>query len=181
MAKTYTTVPDKSSGDTISESNWDSHLKDNLNNLLTKPTAYAYDTTATVAITTATWTAVTLNDGEAWDTDAIHDLVTNPSRLTFTTPGIYLITYRAELAPDAGGTYREAGIRKNGATFLDVDRQAPNASLGARLGKSLVQNFVNGDYVELVVRHDKGSDLNLLGDGTGIYPHLSAVWLSRAS
>lgn len=65
-------------------------------------------------------------------------------------------------------------------TYL-VDRQPPSASLGSRLRPLILQNFVAGDYIELVVRQDSGGNLNIAADGTGIYPSLSAVWLTRAA
>jgi len=179
MAKTYNTVADRAAGDLFTEAMWDDSLKTNLNNLVIPCVVYAFDVTATVAITTATWTAVAFASADAFDSDTMHDPAVTNTRITINTAGIYLITGRVEFAVSNTGTYREAGIRKNGTVFLDVDRQIPNATLGPRLRPGIVQNFIATDYVELVVRHDVGANLNIVADGTGIYPSLSAVWLGK--
>src|SRR5436190_16085494 len=54
------------------------------------PAVKAY-TTAVQSIPNATWTAVAFT-AEEFDTDGMHDLVTNTSRFTVKTPGLYEVT-----------------------------------------------------------------------------------------
>lgn len=57
---------------------------------------------ANISIPDATWTALTF-DTERWDTDAIHDLITNPDRLTCKTAGKYLVAVCVEFNTNAVG------------------------------------------------------------------------------
>lgn len=124
------------------------------------PQARAYHST-NQSIANNTLTALAL-DSERWDTDTIHSNVTNNSRLTCKTAGLYQIAFCISFASGAG-TFRQAQIRLNGATFI-------TSSLVAVVGGGVPTHFNGGtqyelavnDYVELVVLQDSGGALNVL-------------------
>ncbi len=121
-------------------------------------------------ITNNTFTALTFNDTDVLDTDAFHDPATNNSR--FTVPagkaGKYLITGNCSWAAGVV-SQRFIGIRLNGATYLG--RQAITASSGAR-HLSVVAGPVAlavADYVELMVYHNEGTNLDCGGASNDHY------------
>ena len=63
-----------------------------------------------LTIATGVNTALTF-DSERYDTDAIHDLVVNPGRLTCKTAGKYAFWGYVDWVANAGGSYRQAFIQ----------------------------------------------------------------------
>lgn len=124
------------------------------------------------SINTGAWTAITLdtaNATELYDTDGIHDLVTNPSR--FTVPaGVNKIEVAAN-ASFAANTTGVRGIRvtKNGAVFSST---ATNMTNALTAGATTLQVFTGqvdatpGDYFEVEVYQTSGGALNLVGGGS---------------
>ena len=99
------------------------------------------------SITASTLTALNF-DTEAYDTDTMHDNVTNNSRITFTTAGRYNIC--AAVTTDANAVIY-GGIRLNGTTYIaksGVGNAGANTANGINL--STTYNFSAGDYVELM-------------------------------
>lgn len=176
MAKTYTTVSDKSAGDTFTEAMWDDQIKTNINNLITPARVYALRTAAQAGVVTATPTAIAFNGTDAFDTDAMHDPASNNTRITFNTAGCYVIEGAAVFAAGATG-YRDLNIRKNGTTILKTVRAVPIAAVDFYMEIHLIQQFDAADYIELVVHHTQGADLAIQADGAGNHPHLAAAWL----
>lgn len=116
---------------------------------------------ATQAIVSGTAPLLAFNT-EAFDTDTIHNNVTNNSRLTCKTAGTYLIGAVVPWAGSAGGTYREAGLFLNGATlFADVLQGIVSAGVGTAQSLSTIYALAVNDYVEVRVSHDVGSNLNV--------------------
>lgn len=119
------------------------------------------------AIPTSTWQPIYF-DSEFWDTDNIHHNVTNNSRLTCTKDGRYLVWYSACFATNPAGVIRGAFARKNGSGgwefikfFMGKDTDGRWQASGAAMC-----NLVVGDYIELVMFHSVGSDLNTLAGTT---------------
>jgi hypothetical protein len=132
-----------------------------------QPTAYAYHS-ANQSIGNATWTTVALNS-ERYDTDTIHDLATNTSRLTCKTAGKYSIVFYGLLDANATG-HRFARILLNGTTPI-VEFGAPSlgASHASRLICTIQWDLAVNDFVEAQVFQDSGGALNLLAV-TGVSP-----------
>lgn len=127
------------------------------------PTCRVYRTTAQ-SITSGTPTAISF-DAERFDTDAIHDLVTNPTRLTCRTAGKYLITGAMEWGATTSGTRRQGTIILNGVTPLAVQMVPPmGVSTPPALTVVTVADLVVNDYVELQGYQDSGAALNVLAD-----------------
>jgi hypothetical protein len=116
---------------------------------------------AAQSIPNTTLTALAFNS-ERYDTDGLHDTVTNNSRLTCTRAGIYLITGSLAYGTAAAGV-RQSYIRLNGSTLL----VAVNAGVTAGTTVAAVHNpttlyqLAVGDYVELVAYQDTGGALNV--------------------
>lgn len=101
-------------------------------------------------------------DSENFDTDTMHDLVTNNSRITFTTAGKYQITGCVEWDSNATGL-RELFVEKNALTRIADDlRNNSGGTFSTRECLSTtVYSFAAGDYVRLGVFQDSGSTLNV--------------------
>ena len=91
-------------------------------------------------------------NSERWDTDGIHDTVTNNSRLTCQTAGKYVIAGHAHFE-QGGVCVRKIKILLNGTTFL-IDQAWDRDPDGlTRMNCMTVYELKVGDYVELEVRN----------------------------
>ena len=152
----------------VRPSNW------NASHTITAIGARAYHN-ALQALVTATFTALALNS-ERWDTDTIHDLAVNNSRLTCKTAGKYVICGNVEYAVSAAGTTRLACIKLNGITFIAIQQQPPVAGgvLTTAVSVTTTYDLAVNDYIELVGYQDSGGNLNV--NATGNYsPEFSMV------
>jgi hypothetical protein len=123
------------------------------------PAARVYNGAAQ-SITTATPTALAFNS-ERFDTDTIHDVVTNNSRLTCKTAGIYSIFGSVRFATNAIGR-RELFIKLNGTTIIATQIiQAVTDVNITGLNISTLYSLSVNNYVELFVQQTSGGDLNV--------------------
>jgi len=103
-------------------------------------------------------TVVSFND-ESFDTDAMHSTVTNNSRITINTAGIYTVGFSGSLAAAADYTRTFSVVRINGTT--DITRQQNNVGTATSLTQFLdvntVHQFVAGDYIEVLVGQSNGA------------------------
>lgn len=100
-------------------------------------------------------------DSERYDTSAFHDLAVNNSRLTVPAGkgGLYLIHARILVQTNVATTTYGLRIKKNGATFLAMDRKRPattNVDEGMRI--TCIEQLVAGDYVEAFFQKEAGAD-----------------------
>lgn len=119
---------------------------------------------ATQTITTSTGTTVTFPGTDDFDTDAIHDPVTNNSRLTVPTGkgGVYHITGVLEWDVAGGATgLRQIAIVLNGVTTLAMVNQTGTTGDYTRQHIACDYALVPTDYVELTAYHTRGSNLNV--------------------
>lgn len=121
------------------------------------PTAKAYHSTM-LSISNNTETTVSLNS-ELYDTDTMHDVSSNNSRITFTTAGVYIVTLN--LTWDKSGTGdRIAKIRKNGTDVLAYEsKDAGGADLFVGHNLVIQEAFSATDYVEARVTQTSGGAL----------------------
>lgn len=94
-----------------------------------------------------TYTALTF-DTESFDTDTMHDNVTNNTRITIPTTGYYLIGGLCTTDANANGG---AQVRVNGTTLIGTNSNG-NAAASVQNGghTSTIYNLTAGDYVELL-------------------------------
>jgi hypothetical protein len=118
--------------------------------------------TTNLSVTSATPTTVGW-DAEAFDTNSLHDNVTNNSRLTAAIAGKYCVYNEAQWDTSATANYRYANLYKNGSVAGVFGVANPNAGIGAVVTSSLIIALAASDYLEIVVAQDTGAALNLLG------------------
>jgi hypothetical protein len=121
--------------------------------------------TTTQSITNATWTAVQLNATDLYDTDSIHDTVTNNTRFTVPTgkDGKWRFTATTEFAANGSGV-RAYAFKKNGTQLADryggVYRSA--SPTYATLNTTTVDLLLAAaDYIEHLVYQESGGSLNI--------------------
>ena len=135
--------------------------------------------TANQSISSGSEVVVTFPSGSAtedFDTDSYHDMSTNTGRLTAPYDAYYLMSCSAEFGTGTG--FREAKIRLNGTTVIASERvERASGGSSTSMGTSTPYFLEAGDYVELLVRHDHTSSLNI---NAGENTFLSMVALQGA-
>lgn len=113
------------------------------------------------SIPNASATAVSFTDPEEYDTDSMHDTVTNATRITIKTPGLYRITSKLLFPANATGV-RQVEVRKNGAVITNgfnlltansVNSTSPEATYDLQLAA--------GDYIEVLAYQNSTAALNV--------------------
>jgi hypothetical protein len=111
-------------------------------------------------ITTALVTAIDF-DVERWNYGDLFNPTLNNTRLTAPADGIYAITGNVSWAQNDTGD-RRLRIRLDGATNIaQVRVTSPAAALSEHMIVSTQYELDKDQYVELVVYHTRGSDLNI--------------------
>lgn len=103
-------------------------------------------------------------NSERFDTDTIHDTVTNNSRLTCKTAGVYLIVGHLGYAANGTGE-RVAQILLNGTTAIVTESGVPTSSNQFRLTATTVYSLALNDFVQLVAYQTSGGALNTEAGG----------------
>lgn len=110
--------------------------------------------TAVQSITDATLTSVAF-DAEVFDNDGMHDTVTNNSRITIVTAGIYWVGFTGMFAGAADYTRCFATLRINGTTEIArTPLQSTSTSTTPQLAVSTAYEFDAADYIEVQVFQD---------------------------
>lgn len=113
---------------------------------------------------------------EEVDTDNMHDNVTNPTRITFRTPGVYVLGGAIEFDVDNSG-HHALSILKNGSAGIVSGSGAAPVTTFDSIAVTSAARFATNDYVELIARQTSGSPLDAIGSGT--YPSMFwAVFVS---
>lgn len=102
-------------------------------------------------------------DGESYDTDAYHSLVTNPTRVTVPTTGYYRIGCQYHWNDGAGGGYRGVLVRLNGTTFVLEEYRVPAAPADTTGAPSTERRLTAGDYLEMGLLQTTGGDRSVYG------------------
>lgn len=111
------------------------------------------------SIPNVTATAIQLNL-ERYDTDEIHDNVTNNTRLTCKTAGKYVITAQLRMAANTNGS-RTLYINLNGSTIIAMTVELnPTAGDSPMLNITTIYNLAVNDYIEMIVYQNSGGALN---------------------
>lgn len=116
-------------------------------------------------------------NSERFDTDTMHDTVTNNSRITFNTAGVYAVSVGIHWSGSSSGNY-ETIILLNGTTAIGY--HYVTVPTGAGAGPRYVlcappYKFAAADYVQAQVRQDSGGSLNVQVQGNWS-AEFSAVW-----
>jgi len=122
---------------------------------------------------------VALNS-ERYDTDSMHSTVTNNSRITFNTAGLYVVTFSCEWATGTDYTQLTAFARLNGGTAITISDfgNRSGGAFGPYTSFATTYKFVVGDYVEAVVRQvNSASAARNLISSNAFSPEFSATWV----
>ncbi len=125
-------------------------------------------------------TAVTLAfNSERYDTNSMHDNVTNNSRITINTAGIYLVTLHVRVDAAADFLTVEAGIFKNGATPIAIQKLAYNANDQVPvLSVATAYKLAVADYLTAVVtQNNTANTVEVATTGADYSPEFSATWI----
>lgn len=161
-------------GTTIT-STWGTQVK-TAADYLANPPACRVTHNTTQSLASATEASLAFNT-EAFDTNTMHDTVTNNSRITFTTAGIYQVSWGFTIAADTDYLWIYSYARLNGATLIllgsSVGTQTDNALSPHSSGSGLYK-FAAADYVE-VRAAQKNTSANANNVSTNNY--FTAVWV----
>ncbi len=139
------------------------------------PRARAYNNVAqTVPSNIA---SLVLFNAERFDTDNMHDTVTNPARITCKTAGTYLIGVTLQWGVNATGT-RQVSLRLNGSAIIAAERVVAFATDEVQQTFSTIYALAVNDYIEVVVRQNSGAGLDL-GAVPQSSPEFYAAFLSN--
>lgn len=113
-------------------------------------------------VNNATKTTLVFNT-ESWDTDSIHDNVTNNSRLTCKTAGIYAITCSVQMEADVDGD-RIMYILVNGIDIC-MENSPPEQELYTHIMHiDTIWELDVDDYVQIAVYQNAGQVIDIYAD-----------------
>lgn len=114
---------------------------------------------AALSVASGTGLTTVAFTSEEYDTDGMHDTVTNNSRITIQTAGFYILGFNGTFA--AAATYQRVFARLLVNATLEIARdQKPGTGLSFSgvLGITTAYRFVVGDYIEVQVsQSDSGA------------------------
>jgi hypothetical protein len=117
---------------------------------------------AAISVPHAQLTNITY-DTEVYDTDNMHNLVTNTHRVYCNTAGKYIITGNIVFASNATG-FRTVSISLNGISNIAVQTVSAASGVNTRMNLSTVINLAAGDFVLMQVYHSAGVALDVLSE-----------------
>jgi hypothetical protein len=144
------------------------------NRFLPKQAMVRVTKSAAQSINSGSATALTW-DTETFDTDSLHDNVTNNNRLTASVTGKWMVTAAVSFAANSTG-YRQVKINKNNTTDYAI---AVSLNLGASdtpgVTVSDIVDLAAGDYVQIIAAQNSGGALNVITAGTTASMYLIGV------
>ena len=143
----WTTPRSWSAGETVTSTILNTHVRDNLNAIVSPPYAYIRATTAT-SVGGSAYANISFNT-EVVDTDGLYTSA-SPTRLTIATAGLYMLAGGYSLALTAG-TLATAHFSVNGGLLPHSGTSVICGATGQNAGLSLTcfYRLSVGDYVEL--------------------------------
>jgi len=130
---------------------------------------------ANQSINNTFYTSLAFNN-ESYDTDTMHDTVTNNGRITIKTAGVYLLSAVVSFAFNTTGD-RQVLFVVNGATYIAYHTTRAASNGDTIIPLTVVRNFAVNDYIECQVYQDSGGAINVLAGGS-YSPYFSAQYLS---
>lgn len=122
-------------------------------------------------ITSGTGDAIIFTQ-EDFDTDTLHDNSVNPTRITFTTAGVYVITARVQfIANDTGRRTASLTHSTDGVLASSSDHE-PSGGASSDHSLAAVHKVTAGSYVTLAASQTSGGDL-------GVAARFAAAWVSK--
>jgi hypothetical protein len=160
-------------GTTITSA-WGTSVKTGMDYLANPPACRVYHNAAQATVNNVAL-ALSFNS-ERYDTNTMHDTVTNNGRITIKTAGLYHVYASIEFAANATG-FRQIYFQVNGATIIAASSiPTPGTGVGAGLVLSTEWKFAVNDYILCVVAQNSGGGLNVLS-GNAYTPEFGASWI----
>ena len=107
------------------------------------------------------WLTLALNS-ERWDSDSMHDLVTNNGRITVPVDGTYIITANVRWAYYEGAIRQVLAIHCSGPNSLIAKNEAYGSATWLTQTVSTVYEMSASDYVTMLVYNALASDHNIV-------------------
>jgi len=138
------------------------------------PNARIYNTNATAIMSSYTTTLDFTN--ARWNTSSMFNASTSSSRLTAPTAGIYDISASVNWGANSSG-FRELDILYNGVTKIVSSRVPAMSGTSTSQAVSTQYKLNVGDFVEVQVFQNSGSDLNVLR-ANSYSPEFAATYIN---
>ena len=175
MAKTYTAAGTVAAGDVYTAAAHNIIATD-VNNFIVPPACRLIRATAQTIPNSAD-TIISMSSAE-YDTDSMATTGAS-SRITISTPGIYLITYEVKWA--TGATFgRVAFVGKNGSSLRLADARVSPTTGVLYITSSAVASLIATDYLVPYVFQVSGGNFDVVTD-SGYSCALTATWIGRTS
>ena len=150
--------------ETVTHTQLNTHIRDNLDFLHSKDHCSVYDS-SDQSIADSTWANLNF-DSEHFDSNTMHSTVTNNARVKCNSDGLYLCVFKVTFATNTTGT-RRVQIRENaagssaGGTARGVWNGEGLSSETTIIGGSRLLRLVDTDYVEIFAYQTSGGALNV--------------------
>lgn len=174
----YTTPTTRASGYIVTAAAWNTDLVENIK-FLANPPACRVTHNTTQSLNDAVETTVSFNT-ERFDTNSMHDTVTNNSRITINTAGIYVVGFHGQFAAANDYVNGYGILRLNGTTYISLagsDQSVVGIS-DFQVCTTTLYKFAVNDYIEVrALQNNTASAARNLQQGTAFSPEFWAVWV----
>jgi hypothetical protein len=132
----------------------------------------AVSNSADIAATSGASTLLTFNT-ESFDTDSMHSTVSNTSRITFNTAGVYSVGAMITWTASGAGSYRQLSLRLNGTTTIGLVQIPPvtGGTLATAMQLERTLKFAATDFIEFFGQQDSGGSLSMLTSNFSLLAH----------
>lgn len=166
------------SGAVISKTTFGDVVIADLNFLANPPACRVFHNT-TQSYTDAVEASQAFNS-ERFDTNSMHDTVTNNTRITFNTAGLYIVGFTGTF--DAGADYANAYafLRLNGTTYIEIGTEGRSVvGIAAQtVAFKTLYKFAVADYVEVrALQNNTAGAARNMTSGSNFSPEFYAVWV----
>lgn len=127
-------------------------------------------------LTTGANTAI-LFDTEDTDTDGLHDLVTNTSRLTISRTGLWLVGAALRFAGNATSFRRTTIVRNSTDVLSSMNMETVTAVVQDIALPVVLRRLTAGDFLELFAVQNSGGNLDVQATNF-LSPYLWAYWMA---
>lgn len=149
----YTAVPEVNTSDPWSASDHNTYIKDNFSYLKTETDKIPaltdppkMEATVTTAFNSTTSIAAVSWQTEVFDTGSMF-AAGSPTKITFTTAGLYLITFQVTYSSGTAQGYRHAGIYLSDGKVIGATTVPVAASGVTPICVSALYQFTAGQYI----------------------------------
>jgi hypothetical protein len=135
---------------------------------------------------TSTSAAIAVNDPvpfttEEFDTDGMWEGVTNPSRITAPTAGVYLFTGSIRIDGTSAFSQVNFYAKKNNGTEQYWQNFQTYTGTNYAAAIAFTISLAANDYVQIFSGHGAGGTVTVNGSATSFITNLSATWIGRTS